>query len=170
MLNINFDLIIVRKIPIPDNPETGFGAMTLDGDIFINQQLIASLGLSPEQISKQIELVRNVLKKRKQFLQKKMLFHRIAGKSVILVDDGLASGYTMMASIDNVRNKGARKVIVAVPTAPLCALQMIESLADEVYCANIRQIPMFAVAQAYTHWHDLSTEEVTKMIDSKIKM
>jgi predicted phosphoribosyltransferase len=164
MLKADFDMIIVRKIPIPDNPEAGFGAMTLDGGIFINQELIAYLGISPVQIAKQIDLVRNVLKKRKRLLQKEKSFPQVSGKSVILVDDGLASGYTMMASIDNVRNKGAQKIIVAIPTAPLTALMMIEPLADEIYCANIRETHMFAVAQAYKQWHDLNVEEVIELI------
>jgi predicted phosphoribosyltransferase len=164
ILKTDFDMIIVRKIPIPDNPEAGFGAMTIDGEIFINQELVAYLGLSPVKISKQIDLVRQVLKKRKRFLRKGKPFPRIFGKTVILVDDGLASGYTMMASIDNVRNKGAKKVIVAVPTAPLNTLRIVEPLADAVYCANVKETQVFAVARAYAHWHDLSTKEVTEMI------
>lgn len=73
--------------------------------------------------------------------------------------DGLASGYTMMASISSVKRGEAREVVVAVPTAPMSSVQSIASLADVVVCLNIREESYFAVADAYESWHDLSEEE-----------
>ena len=117
-LNAPFDLIIVRKIQIPDNPEAGFGAITLGGSIFLNKKLISLLRLSPSQIKKQTDLVKEDLIKRNRLFRKGRAFPDISEKTIILVDDGIASGYTMMASIHNVRKLKARKIVVAIPTAP----------------------------------------------------
>ena len=88
----------------------------------------------------------------------------VSEKIVILADDGLASGYTMMASIHDVRQMGARRIIVAVPTAPKSTVGVITPLVEGIYCANIRESPFFAVAEAYRKWRDLSPEEVVDLL------
>lgn len=164
-LNAPFDLIIVRKIQIPNNPEAGFGAISLGGGVFLNKALLSRLNLSPSQVQKQIDLVKENLEKRNRLFRKGSDLPDVSKKTVILVDDGLASGYTMMASIHDVRQMGAQKIIVAVPTAPKRTVEMIAPLAEEIYCANIREAPFFAVAEAYSLWYDLSLEEVVDLLN-----
>jgi len=106
-LNIPFDLIIVRKIQIPGNPEAGFGAVSLGGGIFLNNELLSHLNLSPSQVQKQIDLVKGNLEERNRLFRKGRDLPDVSKKTVIVVDDGLASGYTMMASIHDVRQRGA---------------------------------------------------------------
>jgi len=163
-LNIPLDLIIVRKIPIPGNPETGFGAVALEGSVYLNQEILSRLLLTRSQIEGHIALVRKDLENRNLRLRDGRPFPDLSGKTVILVDDGLASGYTMMASIHMVRDKGARKIAVAVPTAPLRSIETIESLVEEIYCANVRVVSSFAVAEAYKYWYDLCLEEVLELL------
>jgi len=79
---------------------------------------------------------------------------------VILVDDGLASGFTMLVAIATAREAKVNEIIVAVPTAPVHTVDRIQSEADRIYCANIRNTNHFAVAEAYREWYDLSEEEV----------
>jgi predicted phosphoribosyltransferase len=86
----------------------------------------------------------------------------VAGRAIVLVDDGLASGLTMEVAIEAVRRAGARRVAVAVPTAHREAAQRIARLADAVYCANLRSGLSFAVADAYQSWHDVSEEEAAR--------
>jgi len=88
----------------------------------------------------------------------------LKGKSVILVDDGLASGYTMRVAIEEARRRGADRVLVAVPTASLAAVKRVLPLADRAYVANLRPGPQFAVAEAYQNWRDLSLEEVEALL------
>ena len=163
-LKVPFDLIIVRKIPIPDNPEAGFGAVTIEGSIFLNHKLLAHLGLRPSQVENQIASVKEDLKKRNVLFRDGKPLPDLLAHTVILVDDSLASGYTMIASIDSVRNKGAKKIVVAIPTAPLSSIKRILSLVNEIYCANIRETPYFAVADAYKIWYDFNHEDVLSLL------
>jgi predicted phosphoribosyltransferase len=164
MLQCPLDLIIVRKIQIPGNSEAGFGAMTSDGKIFLNEPLVAQLGLTAEQVEREADRVRRELAARTRRTRRGRPFPRLAGRTVILVDDGLASGFTMKASIHMDARHGAEAIVVAVPTAPLRSLAALEGAASEIYYANVRQGPLFAVADAYENWYDLSESEVLALV------
>ena len=88
-------------------------------------------------------------------------------KIVVLVDDGLASGFTMLAAARSVKDRAPRKVVVAVPTGSLGAVELLEQEVDEVICLNIRSGSSFAVADAYENWYDLADEEVLKILQEK---
>jgi len=160
ILDCPLDLIIVRKIQIPGNTEAGFGAMTQEGDIFLNEALMAQLGLTQEQVERQSAKVRGELAERNRRLREERPFPDLSGKTVVIVDDGLASGFTMKASVYLVNKRKAAKTIVAVPTAPLRSIDSLGSGVDEIYCANVREVFSFAVADAYENWYDLSEKEV----------
>lgn len=159
-LSLPFDLIIVRKLPIPGNVEAGFGAVSLGGDVFLNESLVHALGLNRSQIDTSLDTVRKQMGIRNRLFRQSRPPALVGGKAVILVDDGLASGYTMMASINSARRAEAKEIVVAVPTAPISSVQRIVPLVDMVVCLNIRQGSYFAVAEAYENWYDLSEEEV----------
>ncbi|MBN1831155.1 MAG: phosphoribosyltransferase [Deltaproteobacteria bacterium] len=163
-LGLSFDLAIVRKLQIPGNPEAGFGAITLDGSVFINEPLLAELNLSQAQIEKEKKRVQDELTVRNSLFREGRPFPSLKGKSVIIVDDGIASGYTMLASVYMAKEQTALKTIVAVPTAPMRSIEKIGSKVDAVFCPNIRTAPYFAVAEAYQHWYDLSQEEVLELL------
>lgn len=163
-LGLDFDLVIVRKIQIPGNTEAGFGAVTLDGGAFLNEALLGQLGLSPAQVEAQAAKVREELMERNHLFRGGRPFPELGARTAILVDDGLASGYTMKASISAVRTRGTGKIVVAIPTAPKRSVEMIEPLADEIYCPNIRMGPYFAVAAAYRNWYDLDSGEVIRLL------
>jgi predicted phosphoribosyltransferase len=163
--NCPMDLLIVRKLQIPGNPEAGFGAMTMDGAVFLNEPLLAELRLSRDQVEEQKLKVKGELEKRNDLFRKGRPFPHLDHRSVILVDDGLASGYTMTASIHEVKRKKAARTIVAVPTAPLSAIHRIGDLVDDIYCPNVREGPFFAVAGAYENWYDLDHDQVMRLID-----
>jgi putative phosphoribosyl transferase len=90
-------------------------------------------------------------------------------KVVILVDDGLASGFTMLAAARSARKRTPQKVIVAVPTASLGAVELLAPRVDEIVCLNIRSGSVFAVADAYKNWYDLTDEEVIKILQNDDK-
>ncbi len=163
-LKFPLDLIIIKKIPIPHNPEAGYGAVTLEGNVFLNEDLVSRLKLDSAQIENDISLIRKELEERNNVFREGRPSPDLSNKTAILVDDGLASGYTMMASINAVRNGGAKEIVIAIPTAPMSSIEKIESLVDEVYCANIRDKIFFAVADAYAHWYDLSRENVLTLL------
>jgi len=91
-------------------------------------------------------------------------FPDLTGQAAILIDDGLASGFTMRVAIEAVRKAAAKEVIVAVPTAHIAAARSIEDIAEAVYCANIRHARPFAVAEAYRNWYDVEESEAKALI------
>jgi predicted phosphoribosyltransferase len=159
-LELPFDLVISRKIPIPGNPEAGFGALSFEGSLFLNEPLVRELCLSLS-----IPVVEEI-QHRDAVFRGGRPFPDLRGKIVIVVDDGLASGYTMMASINFIKKRDPSRIAVAIPTAPESSIQLISAQADEILCLNIRRGFFFAVADAYHEWHDLSEEEVMEFLGS----
>jgi predicted phosphoribosyltransferase len=165
-LNLPLDLILVRKIQIPWNPEAGFGAINPDGAVIFNEALLNSLSLTEDEINSQIKKTKDILRKRNELFRGGKPFPEIKNKIIILVDDGLASGYTMLSALRFVKKREPRKIIVAVPTGSLKTVEFILPDVDELICLNIRSGFSFAVADAYRYWYDLMDEEVQCLIKS----
>lgn len=159
-LNASLDLLIVRKIQIPGNPEAGFGAISPDGTPIINEVFLAMLSLSKKTVEAQINKAMESVRQRNECFRKKRPYISFQDKTVIIVDDGLASGYTMLAAIRFVKRDKPQKVIAAVPTSSARAIDFILTEVDELFCANIRTGSPFAVAEAYRNWYDLTDEQV----------
>jgi predicted phosphoribosyltransferase len=159
-LGLPFDLVISRKIPIPGNPEAGLGALSFEGSLFLNEPLVEELRLTPEEIRELSIPVLEEIQHRNAVFRGGLPFPDLRGRIAILVDDGLASGYTMLASINFVKKRKPGRLVVAIPTAPESSIQFISAQVDELLCLNIRGGFFFAVADAYNEWHDLSEGEV----------
>ena len=163
-LGLPFDVAIVSKITLPWNTEAGYGAVAFDGTHKLNQALIAQLPLSEDQIQEGIRKTRSKVVRRSEKFRGNRPFPEVKGRPVILVDDGLASGFTMRTSVEALRNSGAKNLIVAVPTAHDRAVADIADLAEAVFCVNVRKGGRFAVAEAYQYWYDVSEDEVMNML------
>jgi len=160
-LGAPLSLAIVRKIRIPGSTESGFGAVTWDGQVLINERLRAALGLSAHEVDLAIADTRkNVNERVARFTGGRAVLP--AGKTVILTDDGLASGFTMLAAIKSIRLQKPARIVVAVPTASASSAEMVSQHVDQLVCLNIRSSRMFAVADAYEQWYDLDDCEVLK--------
>jgi predicted phosphoribosyltransferase len=164
-LGLPFDLIIARKIQVPGNTEMGFGALSLEGEVFLNKDLLHALQLNEEEIQAKVAEVAEELKGRNSAFRGNRVFPDVAGKTVILTDDGLASGYTMLAASSALRKRQAAEIVVAVPTAPLSSVRTVEKLADVIYVINLQESGPFAVANAYERWRDLTHQEVVAMLE-----
>ena len=169
-LDIKYILLIVRKIKIPHNPEAGFGSITTDGTILLNKNLLSSIRLSSSAIERSIEITKAEIRDRSNFynvslIQEKLYNNNIPSKIVFIMDDGLASGYTMLAGIKMIRKYRPKKVIITVPTAPFHTIENIEKEVDELVCPNNRKTSWFAVADAYKHWYDVQDSEVLNIIN-----
>ena len=158
-LNARLDVIIPRKIPIPWNPEAGFGAITADGTIVLNQRMVKSLGLSKDEIQRAADEVREEIERRTREYRDDRPPTDVKGKTVILVDDGLASGYTMLAATESVRKHNPAKVIVAVPVASSAAARLVSARVDGMVALVTSERLPFAVAEFYGEWRDLTDEE-----------
>ncbi len=160
------DLIIVRKIQLPWTTEAGFGALDPDGKPMFNEPLVSRLSLTPDQIEAQIAKTLANLREREAHLRGGRPYPDLTGETVIIVDDGLASGYTMRAAVRFLKGKGAAQLVVAVPTASDRTAQAIVSLVDLLVCPNIRGGLSFAVADAYMNWYDVEEPEVLELLAS----
>jgi len=165
-LGIPLDLVIVRKVQLPWTTEAGFGALDPDGQAVFNEQLIERAGLSRQQIEAQVQKTLASLKQRETRLRGGRPYPDLTGQTVIIVDDGLASGYTMRAAIRFLKGKGATRIMVAVPTASARTVQDLLPLVDSLVCLNVRGGWSFAVADAYENWYDLEETEVLEILDS----
>ena len=163
-LEADLALVISRKIPLPLSPEGGFGAVADDGTIIVNEEVVKRTGLSPQQISYQVSKVRADIKQRSLLYQGDRPLPRVNGKTTIIIDDGLASGYTMMAAVESVRRRRPKEIVVAVPVAPALAVKQLEKVADEVITCVMGYMPKFYVSDFYRYWHDPSDEEVIQCL------
>ena len=155
---IPFDLMIVRKIQVPWSTEAGMGAVTPDGQIFLNDSLISRITISNKELQEQVKKSQDkIIALRKEFDLSETVSPR--GKKVLLVDDGIASGFSMKAASQWMKNQLAEEVYIATPTAPLSSLEHLEPLVSDIFCLNIRTGFSFVVAEAYKHWYDLQIEE-----------
>lgn len=158
------DVLIVRKIQIPGNTEAGFGALGPDGKAIFNERLLRSLRLTEEEINQQIEQTKRVLEERNRSYRGNRPFPDLKNKVAVIVDDGLASGYTMLEAVNFVKSKQVKKIIVAVPTASESSIDLLLPEVDEIYCLNARALYPFAVAEAYMKWYDVGDEEVIALL------
>jgi putative phosphoribosyl transferase len=164
-LGLPLDLIIVRKLRIPGNTEAGFGAVGLGGGVFLNDDLVHLIGISQQEIASEVETVRRELEARNRLLRGDRPFPDLYGKTVLLSDDGLASGFTAMAAANALLGKGAGKIVLATPTAPRSSINRVAPMVDEIYCANVHDELPFAVANAYRRWYDLTLEETRGLLE-----
>jgi predicted phosphoribosyltransferase len=168
-LKIKYDILIVRKLKIPYNTEAGFGAVTTDGTVITNEALLSQLNLSQEQIENAIKMTKDEIQERINSYKKKTITEEIYrnciyNKYIFIMDDGLASGYTMFAGINMIKKYHPKEIYIAVPTAPLHTLNKIKKEVTNDFCPNIRETRWFAVADAYRHWYDVSDSEVLEII------
>jgi putative phosphoribosyl transferase len=162
-LNLPLEVAPVSKITLPWNTEAGYGAVAFDGTMRLNEDLLSLLRLTTTQIEEGQARTRQKVLRRMRNFRGDLPFPSLTKKTVILVDDGLASGFTMLVAIEAIRNSGARKVVVAVPTASMNSLLKIVDRVDGLYCPNIRQGFSFAVAEAYENWFDVPEEEALRI-------
>ncbi|WP_292464117.1 phosphoribosyltransferase [Methanolobus sp.] len=161
-LYASFSLLVTRKLPFPDNPEAGFGAIAEDGSVFISRN--ASAWLPQDEMDRIIIDQSKEISRRIQVLRGGRSLPELSGRTVILIDDGLAMGSTMRASLLLCRKRGAGKIVVAVPVAGREVAEDISRMVDELV---VLETPanFMAVAQVYSNWYDVSDDEVLSIME-----
>jgi predicted phosphoribosyltransferase len=166
-LGLPLDLVVTRKLHVPWNQEAGFGAVSWDGLMFLNESFVAALGLTDEAIRLCVEEERAAIERRLRKFRDDRPFPDLAGKTAIVIDDGLASGFSMMTTLRALANREPRELVVAVPTAPWSAIELVKPHAELILCLNVRTGPYFAVADAYEVWYDLEDEDVVELLEGR---
>ncbi len=163
-LGADLDLVISRKLPLPLRPEGGFGAVADDGTVIYNQEMVKRMGLTQQQISYQVSKVRGDIQQHSLLYRSSRPLSSVSEKIAIIVDDGLASGYTMLAAVESIRRKRPREIVAAVPTASALAVKKVEKVADRVVTVVTDFSPRFYVSDYYSYWNVLSDEEGQKCL------
>ncbi len=163
-LGLPLDVAVVSKITLPWTTEAGYGAVAFDGTVKLNEELVEQVGLGRQTVQEGIQNTKQKVENRNRLFRGDRPMPRLSDRKIILVDDGLASGFTMRVAVAAIQDAGASKVVVAVPTGPIRSVERISPQVDRLYCANIRTGVRFAVAEAYENWYDVSESEVTDLL------
>jgi putative phosphoribosyl transferase len=166
-LDADLDVIVVRKLGAPTQPELGIGAV-VDGDhpqSVLNDELIGELGVSREYLAREIETQLAEVRRRQHAYRAGREPVPLEGRTAIVVDDGIATGGSTRAALRGVRRARPKRLVLAVPVAPPSTLEMLASEADEIVCLSAPE-EFFAVGQFYRDFHQVSDDEVIRTLKS----
>jgi predicted phosphoribosyltransferase len=153
------DVFVVRKVGVPGQPELAMGAVASGGTRVLNDDVIRISGVTREELERVTAAERELLARRETSYRGGRPALDVAGKTVVVVDDGLATGASMRAAIAALRARHPRRLVVAVPVAPPGAGDELAAVADAVLCARTPE-PFFAVGHWYDDFSEVSDDEV----------
>lgn len=163
VLNFSLDVIVPRKIRAPDNPELAIGAVTEDGTMILDRDLVEYLEVSEAYIREESEHQQLEIRRRIKLYRGNISRISLKNLDVIIVDDGIATGSTMKAALASVRKSGAKKVVIAVPVGPSSTIRELESQADQVVCLYTPE-SFHAVGEFYEDFSQTTDEEVKEIL------
>ncbi len=162
-LGAPLEVFTVRKIGAPGQEELAMGAIATGGAVVMNYAVVDQLGIPPGRFDLAAERATVELERREQAYRGDRRPIELEGKTAMLVDDGLATGTTMRASVRAVRELGPERVVVAVPTAPASVCRELASLVDDVVCVT-QPTPLVAVGQSYRDFTQTTDDEVHALL------
>lgn len=162
-LGVPLDLMLVRKLGVPGNEELAMGAIASGGVQVLNEHVMEWLQLSGTAVAMAVQREQRELQRREQVYRGSRPLPHLQGQRVILVDDGLATGASMRAAIQAVRQQGAAGIIVAVPVGAPESVERIRKLVDKVVCPHMPE-PFAAIGQWYEDFRQVSDEDVQVLL------
>ncbi len=163
-LGLPLEVFISRKIGAPGNPELAIGAISEAGGEWIDQEAIELLGVSQEYIREETERQRREIERRIRMYRQGRPLPPVAGRTVIVVDDGIATGYTMLAALRGLRQAHPAILVAAVPVAPEESLWKVSRESDRVVCLATPE-PFYAVGFHYVGFEQLSDDDVVTYLN-----
>jgi len=170
IIDARLEIIIPRKLPTPGNPEVGFGAITSDGTMVLNMPQIEEQQLGVDDIKRvAMETLGEVRRQMRTFCGHCFSLN-LTGQTIILVDDGLASGFTMLAAVQAIRRHRPARLIVAVPASTFTSIDRLKSQVDELIYLSEWDDLSFTVADCYQEFDTLTDDEVRSFLsDTQIQ-
>ena len=163
-LGAPLDVCVVRKLGVPGFPELAMGAIAPGGVRVLNDDVVSEAGVTDEQISQVAAKEQRELDRRERLYRADAPPPTLKNRTVVLVDDGLATGATMRAAVVAVRELGAARTVVAVPVAPAQTCERFSREADEVVCLMTPD-PFWAIGQWYDDFSQVSDQEVRRLLE-----
>ena len=162
-LNLPLDIVLTKKIGYPGNSEYAIGAVSLKSYI-VDEYLVKTGKVSQEYIEREVVEIRELLEKRYRRYRGEKNPCEVRGKTVIITDDGVATGRTILAAIDLLREDEPEKIVVAVPVGPPDTINHLKMKADEVICVLVPEM-FFAIGQFYSDFTQVEDEEAIRMLE-----
>jgi predicted phosphoribosyltransferase len=167
-LHAPLDILTVRKLGVPGQEELAMGAIATGGALVLDEALVRSLGISPIQITAIIEAEELELARREQLYRDARLFPEVRDRTIVLIDDGMATGSTMYAAIQAIRQLGPRRLVVAVPTAAPDTCDTLRPEVDDLVCLITPKL-FYAVGLWYADFTPTTDDEVRQLLDSAVQ-
>lgn len=161
-LHAPLDVAVVRKIGAPYQPELAVGAICEDSSPLWNDKMLSGLGLSPGDLAATVEREREKIKRQTEHFRHGRAFPSLEGKTVIIVDDGLATGSTMAAAVEFVKSKSPSKIVIAVPMAAASSARRLRKLVDDFVAVEVSE-DLVSVSEWYDDFSQTSDEEVVQL-------
>ena len=162
-LGTELDVCLVRKLGVPWQPELAFGAIAEGGVRVIDAATVRECGLKASEIEAMVEKAQAEIERRSQLFRGSRKASAVRGRTVLLVDDGIATGSTMLAAVRALRASGAKKIVVAVPVGPRSTCKELEAEADQVVCLETPE-PFYAVGSWYEDFTQVEDQEVQQIL------
>jgi len=163
-LRLPLDVFITRKLGAPGNEELAIGALSSDGTVVLDEQLTRSTGADEAYIAQETERQRQEISRRLQRYRGERPPPAVTGRTVVLVDDGVATGATTLAALRALRKQAPGRLILAVPVGPPDSINRLSAEADEVICLATPE-PFWAVGRFFADWSQTTDEEVATLLD-----
>ena len=163
-LGAPLDVVVTRKIEAPGEPEYALGAVTQDGDVMMDRAAAESLGATPAYLDEQVRKKREEVRERMQRFRGEEPYPKLEGKTVVIVDDGIATGSSMSAAVLTVRKMKPKEVVVAVPVAPADAVETLSQDGYRVVCLETPG-PFLAIGEFYGDFEQVEDGEVKRILD-----
>jgi putative phosphoribosyl transferase len=164
-LDAPLDIFVTRKIGAPENPEFAIGAIASDGTVVLDENVVEDLYISDDYIESETRRQLKEVQRRLSAYRGDQPPPRIEGRTVILVDDGVATGATVRASLRALRQRGPARLILAVPVGPPQTIQALRELADEVVVLDTPQ-PFWAIGRFYRSFSQTTDDEVIALLQT----
>jgi predicted phosphoribosyltransferase len=162
-LSAALDVIIARKLRAPYQPELGIGAVVNGDHVTINEDLSRAVSATQDYITREIAYQKEEIERRLRFYRGERPAPEVSGKTVIVVDDGIATGYTFRAALESLRQRHPDRLVAAAPVAALDSAEMLKAFADEVVCLHT-PVSFFAVGAWYQNFNQVSDEEAAAIL------
>lgn len=163
-LEAPLDILAVRKIGAPTNPELALGSVTENGDVIYNEHILQALAIDETELQEALKPQLAEIQRQIRVFRDDRAPVDVRGRTVVLVDDGLATGATALSAVRHLRARGADKILVAIPACASESARRLREEVDQLIC-GMESSEFYAVSQWYEHFDQVSDEQVTELLN-----